>query len=467
MSKQILIIGGGLAGCEAAWQAARRGCPVRLYDMKPHRFSPAHSSPFLAEMVCSNSLRSDARNSAVGLLKEEMRRLDSLIMMAAAETAVPAGKALAVNREDFSQVITTRLEQHPLVEIVRQEQTTIPAPTDTPIILATGPLTSDAMTDALVRLTGRERLAFYDAIAPIVDAESLDMGIIYLKSRYDEGPGDYLNCPMNKEEYLAFITALKEADTVPLKAFEEVKYFEGCLPIEVMVARGDNTLRFGPMKPVGLDDPRTGRYPYAVVQLRKENKQGTLYNMVGFQTKLTYPEQQRVFRMIPGMEQADFARLGSIHRNTFVCAPELLDPTLQLKSRPDLFLAGQLSGVEGYVESTAMGLLAGINAARMLNKRPLVVPPPETALGALITHLTQSDPKHFQPSNVTFGLFPERTADDIAEGTNQETDQANPPHRNDQKKQKRNKLSKAQRGELRAKIALEALTHWENVNMPL
>lgn len=434
--RAIQIIGGGLAGCEAAWQAASRGCTVHLFDMKPHRFSPAHSSPLLAEMVCSNSLRSDARYSAVGLLKEEMRRLGSLIMLAAHETAVPAGKALAVNREDFSKYITEQLEQHPLVEIVRQEQTGIPAPSDTPVILATGPLTSESMTDSLVQLTGRERLAFYDAIAPIVHAESLDMNIVYLKSRYDDGPGDYLNCPMNKEEYLAFISALKEADTVPLKEFEEVKYFEGCLPIEVMVARGDNTLRFGPMKPVGLDDPRTGRWPYAVVQLRKENRQGTLYNLVGFQTKLTYGEQQRIFRMIPGLEQADFARLGSIHRNTFVCAPELLEPTLQLKSRPDLFLAGQLSGVEGYVESTAMGLLAGINASRMVRGQSLLTPPPETALGALITHLTQSDPKHFQPSNVTFGLFPE-WAQDMP------------------------RMGKRERGELRASTALEALAVWQ------
>lgn len=441
--RQILIIGGGLAGCEAAWQAANRDCAVCLYDMKPHRFSPAHNSPLLAEMVCSNSLRSDAHNSAVGLLKEEMRRLGSLIMLAATETAVPAGKALAVNREHFSLSITERLEQHPLVEIVRQEQTEIPAPSECPIILATGPLTSESMTKSLIQLTGRERLAFYDAIAPIVHAESLDRDIVYLKSRYDDGPGDYLNCPMNKEEYCAFISALKAADTVPLKDFEEVKYFEGCLPIEVMVARGDNTLRFGPMKPVGLEDPRTGRWPYAVVQLRKENKQGSLYNLVGFQTKLTYPEQQRIFRMIPGMAQADFARLGSIHRNTFVCAPELLKPTLQLKSRPDLFLAGQLSGVEGYVESTAMGLLAGINASRMLTGKNLVIPPPETALGALITHLTQSDPQHFQPSNVNFGLFPE---------LNQNMDN------------KKLKLTKRLRGDLRANTALEALAKWQSEN---
>ncbi|MBW6520438.1 MAG: methylenetetrahydrofolate--tRNA-(uracil(54)-C(5))-methyltransferase (FADH(2)-oxidizing) TrmFO [Desulfoarculaceae bacterium] len=444
---QIQIIGGGLAGCEAAWQAASRGCAVRLYDMKPHRFSPAHHSPLLAEMVCSNSLRSDARNSAVGLLKEEMRRLGSLIMLVAAETAVPAGKALAVNRDHFSQEITHHLEQHPLVEIVRQEQTEIPPPSDAPVILATGPLTSEAMTDSLVQLTGRDRLAFYDAIAPIVHADSLDMDIVYLKSRYDDGPGDYLNCPMNRDEYFAFISALKEADTVPLKDFEEVKYFEGCLPIEVMVARGDNTLRFGPMKPVGLDDPRTGRWPYAVVQLRKENRQGSLYNLVGFQTKLTYGEQKRIFRMIPGMAEADFARLGSIHRNTFVCAPELLEPTLQLKSRPDLFLAGQLSGVEGYVESTAMGLLAGINASRMVTGKPLVVPPPETALGALITHLTQSDPQHFQPSNVNFGLFPPW-----------DQKEAQKPG------QKIPKMGKQLRGELRAGTALEALAAWQRQN---
>lgn len=438
----IQIIGGGLAGSEAAWQAARRGCPVRLYDMKPHRFSPAHSSPLLAEMVCSNSLRASAIHSAVGLLKQEMRRLGSLIMAVADETAVPAGRALAVNRELFAQAITRRLEQHPLVEIIRRELTEIPPPGDAPLILATGPLTSEALADSLIRLTGRDRLAFYDAIAPIVYADSLDMDIVYQKSRYQDGPGDYLNCPMDREQYQDFIEALKGADTVPLKDFEEVKYFEGCLPIEVMVARGDNTLRFGPMKPVGLDDPHTGRWPYAVVQLRKENKPGTLYNLVGFQTKLTYPEQKRIFRMIPGLAGAEFARLGSIHRNTFVCAPELLHPTLQLRSRPDLFLAGQLSGVEGYVESTAMGLLAGINAGRMFQGKNLVVPPPETAIGSLITHLTQSDPAHFQPSNVTFGLFPELDASPAIEGKK-------PP-----------KLSKQQRGEIRANQALQVLEEW-------
>lgn len=435
----VTIIGGGLAGCEAAWQAAQRGCQVTLFDMKPHRYSPAHHSPLLAEMVCSNSLRANAVHSAVGLLKEEMRQMGSLLMNVATETSVPAGRALAVNRELFSQSITRHMEGHPLIEIVRQEITTIPALSSSPLILASGPLTSEALATSLVAITGKERLSFYDAIAPIVHAESLNSEIVYSKSRYEEGPGDYLNCPMNKDEYLQFIEEIQSAATVPLKDFEDVKYFEGCLPIEVMVARGVNTLRFGPMKPVGLDDPRTGRWPYAVVQLRKENRQGSLYNMVGFQTKLTYPEQQRIFRMIPGMEHAEFARLGSIHRNTFLCAPELLKPTLQLADRPDIFIAGQLSGVEGYVESTAMGLLAGINASQLAQEQSLVTPPPETAMGALITHLTTTDPKHFQPSNVNFGLFP---------------DPEEPPSPKKQKK------SKQQRGAMKAEKALLALKEW-------
>lgn len=404
--KHIEIIGGGLAGCEAAWQAVQRGCTVTLYDMKPHSYSPAHSSPDLAELVCSNSFRSDDMESAVGLLKEEMRRLGSLVMHAALECQVPAGKALAVDRDRFSTHITETLNRHPAVQIVNKEITELPAAAEHPVILATGPLTSEALTDSLVELTGRDRLAFYDAIAPIVSAESLDREIIYRKSRYDDGPGDYLNCPMDKEQYLRFITELAEAQCVPLKEFEKPKYFEGCLPIEVIRSRGDDTLRFGPMKPVGLADPRTGEDPYAVVQLRMENREGTTYNLVGFQTKLTYSEQNRVFRLIPGMENADFVRFGSIHRNTFICAPELLEPTLEFKSRPDMLLAGQLSGVEGYVESAAMGLLAGINGARKACGHTPSVPPPETALGALIRHLTQSDPKHFQPSNVNFGLFP-------------------------------------------------------------
>ena len=432
-SRTITIIGGGLAGCEAAWQAVRRNCRVRLLDMKPHVYSPAHSSPLLAELVCSNSLRSNDVESAVGLLKEEMRRLDSLLMQVAADTEVPAGKALAVDREKFAAGITAILESHPLVEIHRQEVRELPPPEDIPTILATGPLTSEAMVNSLSRLTGQEGLAFYDAIAPIVIAESLNREIVYQKSRYDDGPGDYLNCPMDRETYLRFIDELARADYVPLRPFEEPHYFEGCLPVEVLCGRGPETLRYGPMKPVGLPDPRTGYEPYAVVQLRKENREGTTYNMVGFQTKLTYAEQKRIFRLIPGMEQVEFARLGSIHRNTFVCAPLLLQPTLQLKSRPDLFLAGQLSGVEGYVESAAMGLLAGINAARLSIRLQPVVPPTETAMGALIRHLTESDPVHFQPSNVNFGLFPAWET----------------------------KIPKKQRGRQRAEISLAALQRWQ------
>jgi methylenetetrahydrofolate--tRNA-(uracil-5-)-methyltransferase len=403
---RVTIIGGGLAGCEAAWQLVTRGCQVRLIDMKPHRFSPAHHSEDLAELVCSNSLRSNDPTSAVGLLKEEMRRLNSLIIAQAHATEVPAGKALAVDRQKFAAQISKILANHPLVEIIREEVKTIPQPSSTPTILATGPLTSEPLAQALADFTGKERLAFYDAIAPIVYAHSLNMDIVYCKSRYDDGPGDYLNCPMDRESYQLFITELAAAQYMPLKEFEEVKYFEGCLPVEVIRSRGDETLRFGPMKPVGLADPRTGRDPYAVVQLRKENREGTTYNMVGFQTKLTYSEQQRIFRLIPGMEKAEFARLGSIHRNTFVLSPALLRPTLQFIARQDLLLAGQLSGVEGYVESAAMGLLAGINAARMVSGHTPVVPPPETALGSLVNHLTASNTKTFQPSNVNFGLFP-------------------------------------------------------------
>lgn len=403
-----MIIGGGLAGCEAAWQSAKRGVSVTLYDMKPHRFTPAHESEQLAELVCSNSFRSDAVDSAVGLLKEEMRRTGSLIIDAADRTAVPAGKALAVDRQRFAEMITDTMEQHPDITVVRREITELPPEGEQPVILATGPLTSAALSERLEELTG-SRLAFYDAIAPIVDAESLDMDIVYRKSRWDdEGPGDYLNCPMDKEQYTHFITRLMEAETVPLKSFEEgVKYFEGCLPIEVMCSRGEDTLRFGPMKPVGLAHPETGEIPYAVVQLRAENNEQTMYNLVGFQTKLTYPAQKEIFRLIPGLENAVFYRLGSIHRNTFINAPALLDGFLQMKNRPGLFVAGQLSGVEGYVESAAMGMLAGINAAGMAKNGVLPpAPPAATALGALLNHLTRSDSKHFQPSNVNFGLFP-------------------------------------------------------------
>ncbi len=433
-SKRITIVGGGLAGCEAAWQAARRGVAVDLCEMKPHQYSPAHRSESLAELVCSNSLRSDAVDSAVGLLKEEMRRLDSLIMRAADATAVPAGKALAVDRERFAARVTRMVSENPLITIHRREIGEVPAPDHGPVILATGPLTSELLSRSLLALTGSDNLAFYDAIAPIVSAESLNMEIIYRKSRWDdEGPGDYLNCPMNREEYERFIGLLAGADTVPLKSFEEPRYFEGCLPVEVMCERGAETLRFGPMKPVGLAHPETGEVPYAVVQLRAENREGTMYNMVGFQTKLTYPEQKRIFRTIPGLERAEFVRLGSIHRNTFICAPRLLTPTLELRSRPGLFLAGQLSGVEGYVESAAMGLLAGINAGCLARGMAPVVPPPATAHGALISHLTCSDPDHFQPSNVNFGLFPPLEK----------------------------KIRKRERGRYRAGLALALLAEWK------
>ncbi len=406
MNTKLKIIGAGLAGCEAAWQAAQRGVQVELYEMKPERFSPAHESTQLAELVCSNSLRSNAVDSAVGLLKEEMRRCDSLIMRAADATQVPAGSALAVDREKFSRKVSRAVEQHENITLIREEVTRLPS-SGGPVILATGPLTSEDMTKSLVELTGEKHLAFYDAIAPIVDAESLDMDRIYRKSRWDDDtPGDYLNCPFSRSEYTAFIEMLGNAHTVPLKEFEKTKYFEGCLPVEVMCERGTDTLRFGPMKPVGLAHPVTGKVFHAVVQLRAENLDRTMYNLVGFQTKLTYSEQKRVFRTIPGLEQAEFIRLGSIHRNTFICAPELLDSGLQMKNRPGLFLAGQLSGVEGYVESAAMGLLAGINTSAVLRGNEIVPPPPATALGALIAHLTQSDPSRFQPSNVNFGLFP-------------------------------------------------------------
>jgi len=432
--RTITIIGGGLAGCEAAWQVAERGGNVRLFDMKPLKYSPAHNSEKLAELVCSNSLRSNDQTSAVGLLKEEMLRFNSLIMRIAYETKVPAGKALAVDREKFAARITAIIEEHPLIEIERQEVLALPPPSDSPIILATGPLTSEPLAESLATLTGKKRLAFYDAIAPIVSADSLNMDIIYSKSRYDDGPGDYLNCPMDQETYLKFIDELGKAECMPLKDFEDVKYFEGCLPVEVIRSRGEDTLRFGPMKPVGLADPKTGQEPYAVVQLRKENRSGTTYNMVGFQTKLTYREQQRIFRLIPGMEKAEFARLGSIHRNTFIHSPELLHPTLQFKIRPDLLLAGQLSGVEGYVESAAMGLLAGINGARLAAGLSPVVPPRETALGSLVNHLTNSDSARFQPSNINFGLFPPWEK----------------------------KIRKKFRGEERAARALTALKKWQD-----
>lgn len=400
----IQIIGGGLAGCEAAWQAANDGAQVVLYEMKPLRFSPAHQSDRLAELVCSNSLRGAGMNNAVGCLKEELRRCRTLFMEAADATAVPAGGALAVDREAFSAYLTEKIATHPNIELRREEIVRIPE--EGTVIVASGPLTSEALSRDIARLTGAEHLYFYDAIAPIIEADSIDLSRAWRASRYGKGGDDYINCPLSKEEYFAFVEALKQADKVPARDFEKMIHFEGCMPIEEMAQRGDLTLAFGPMKPVGLPDPRTGREPFAVVQLRQDDRHATLYNMVGFQTKLTYPEQRRIFRTIGGLEQARFARLGSVHRNTFINAPTCLERTLQLKTAPRIFFAGQISGVEGYVESAAMGFLAGLFAPRWVRGEPIPLPPGETALGALLAHLADSNPEEFQPMNVNYGLFP-------------------------------------------------------------
>jgi methylenetetrahydrofolate--tRNA-(uracil-5-)-methyltransferase len=401
---EITIIGAGLAGCEAAWQAAATGLRVVLYEMKPQRFSPAHHSPDLGELVCSNSLRGAGMNNAVGCLKEELRRCGTLFMAAADATAVPAGGALAVDRESFAAYLTERIEGHPGIEVRREEVMEIPANGTT--IVASGPLTSEPLSAAIARLTGGEHLYFYDAIAPIVEADSIDLALAWRASRYGKGGDDYLNCPLNREEYLAFVAALRAAEKVPGRDFEKVVHFEGCMPIEEMAARGELTLAFGPMKPVGLPDPRTGKEPFAVVQLRQDDAHATLYNLVGFQTKLTWPEQRRLFRTIPGLGEARFARLGSMHRNTFLNAPFCLERSLELKGRPGLFFAGQITGVEGYVESAACGFLAGIFAACRVQGRPLPFPPATTALGALLTHLGSAAPENFQPMNVNYGLFP-------------------------------------------------------------
>jgi len=401
----VTIIGGGLAGCEAAWQAASRGIGVTLHEMKPEKFSPAHHLPGLAELVCSNSLRGDSLENAVGLLKEELRRCGSLVMEAAEATRVPAGGALAVDRQLFSDYVTHKITSHPLITLKQGEVSGLPA--EGIVVVASGPLTSDALADSLSLLTG-ERLYFYDAIAPIVSADSLDMSRVFAASRYGKGDGDdYLNCPLNEAEYLAFVAELVGAEKVPARDFEKVVHFEGCMPVETMAERGVETLRFGPMKPVGLPDPRTGREPHAVIQLRAENREKTMYNLVGFQTKLTYGEQRRVFRMIPGLEGVEFVRLGSMHRNTFINSPTLLLPTQQLKGEPRVIFAGQITGVEGYVESAGSGFLAGINAACLAREETPTLPPPETALGALMGHITNADARHFQPMNVNYGLFPE------------------------------------------------------------
>ncbi len=408
MRPDLEVIGGGLAGCEAAWRAANQGLSVRLWEMKPGRFSPAHQSADLAELVCSNSLRAAQPENAVGLLKEEMRRLGSLILAVADETRVAAGGALAVDRALFSRGVTRAIESHPRIEVTRTEVTAWPEG-EAPVVVAGGPLASEALTGLLGESIGSPHLHFYDALAPIVTYDSLDVSVIYQANRYQEasdGEGDYLNCPLTREEFDRFLAALLEADEVTPRPFEERRYFEGCLPIEVMARRGPRTLTFGPMKPVGLDDPRTGRWPFAVVQLRRENRGGTLWNLVGFQTRLTRPAQEKVFRLIPGLAGAEFARFGAIHRNTYLDAPRVLDEYQRLRGAERFFVAGQISGVEGYVESAAGGLWAGENAARMVRGRPLVSPPSATALGALLGHLKHDGgSRDFAPSNVNFGLF--------------------------------------------------------------
>jgi methylenetetrahydrofolate--tRNA-(uracil-5-)-methyltransferase len=403
MGEEILIIGGGLAGCEAAWRAATRGVSVGLYEMKPHRFSPAHVSPNLAELVCSNSLRSNSLGNAVGLLKEELRRLGSLLLAVAEETRVPAGDALAVDRQAFASSVTSRLEKRENLKISREEVARIPG--EGIVIIASGPLTSPSLAEDIRRMTGEDHLFFYDAIAPIIDGDSLDMKVIFRASRYGEG-SDYLNCPLNAQEYFRFVEEVDKGEKVPYREFEKPVHFEGCLPVEEMAARGRETLAHGPMKPVGLRDPRTGRVPHAVVQLRQEDSRGSAYNLVGFQTKLKWKEQERIFRMIPGLEKARFLRFGSLHRNTFIHSPTLLEKTLQFKNDPRIFFAGQITGVEGYVESTAMGLLAGINAAKMAKGDRLIIPPPTTAVGSLVHYITDPRVREFQPMNVNFGLFP-------------------------------------------------------------
>lgn len=401
---KITIIGGGLAGCEAAWQAANQGVSTTLIEMKPQRYSPAHHSEQLGELVCSNSLRGIGLQGAVGCLKEELRRCGSLIMQAADATSVPAGGALAVNRDEFAEFITEQIRQQPLITLERSEVTSVPE--SGRVIIASGPLTSEALSKEVARLTGSEHLYFYDAIAPIIEADSIDMEIVWRASRYDKGGADYLNCPLDADQYQQFITDLISAETVPYHNFEKAIHFEGCLPIEVLASRGEQTLAFGAMKPVGLTDPRTGKKSAAVIQLRMEDRQGQLFNLVGFQTKLTQPEQKRIFRTVPGLQNAEFARYGGMHRNTFINAPSCLDKNQQLKSEPRIVFAGQITGVEGYVESAASGFLAGLTVARQQLDQPLELPPPTTALGALLTHLTESEPDNFQPANVNYGLFP-------------------------------------------------------------
>ena len=422
----IHVIGGGLAGSEAAWQAAQAGVPVTVHEMRPGRRTAVHKTDGLAELVCSNSFRGDKLDNAVGLLKEEMRRLGSIVLRAADAARVPAGAALAVDREVFSRAVTDAITSHPLITVVREEVPRIPAPDGSPVIVATGPLTSDALSADVQALVGEEHLSFYDAISPIVLAESIDASRVFRQSRWgrslrseaapvevagpvcgvDDGEGDYLNCPLTRAEYEAFYDALTTAESATVHDFDRATFFEGCLPVEVMAHRGKDTLRFGPMKPVGLVDPRTGRAPYAAVQLRQDTLAGDHYSLVGFQTQIKWGDQARVLRMIPGLEQAEFVRFGMVHRNTYINGPRVLLPTWQTRQRADLFFAGQVSGVEGYVESAASGLLAGRNAAAMALGQPFGAAPRTTAIGALAHYVSHADARHYQPTNITFGIMP-------------------------------------------------------------
>ncbi|MBD8068310.1 FADH(2)-oxidizing methylenetetrahydrofolate--tRNA-(uracil(54)-C(5))-methyltransferase TrmFO [Bacillus sp. PS06] len=405
MNEQVVnVIGAGLAGSEAAWQLAKRGVKVHLYEMRPVVQTPAHHTDKFAELVCSNSLRANNLTNAVGVLKEEMRMLDSVIIRAADESSVPAGGALAVDRHEFAAKVTESVKNHPNVTVFNEEIQEIP---EGPTIIATGPLTSKALSEKLRGLTGEEYLYFYDAAAPIIEKESIDMDKVYLKSRYDKGEAAYLNCPMTEDEFNKFYDALVSAETVPLKEFEKEIFFEGCMPVEVMAARGRKTMLFGPLKPVGLEDPKTGKRPYAVVQLRQDDGAGTLYNIVGFQTHLKWGPQKEVIRLIPGLENAEIVRYGVMHRNTFINSPNLLLPTYQYKGRKDLFFAGQMTGVEGYVESAASGLVAGLNAALMILGKDPIVFPHETAIGSMARYITTTNSKNFQPMNANFGLFKE------------------------------------------------------------
>ncbi len=401
----VKIIGGGLAGCEAAWQLANAGIKSCIYEMKPHKFTPAHHYSGLAELVCSNSLKASRHDSAAGLLKEEMETLGSLVVPCAKANAVEAGGALAVDRERFSDMVTEKIHSHPLIDVIDEEVETIP---EGPVIIATGPLTAGGLAEDIRRMCG-DYLSFFDAAAPIVTFESLDMDKVFFASRYDRGDADYINCPMNKEEYLAFYNALITAESAPLKEFDkrDFKVYEGCMPVEVLARRGEDTMRYGPLKPVGLTDKRTGKRPYAVVQLRKENAQGTMYNLVGFQTNLKFGEQKRVFSMITGLENAEFVRYGVMHRNSFIDSPKLLEPTYALKSNHDIFFAGQITGVEGYIESAASGIMAGINMARHLRNEESLVLPAETMIGALTAYISGGCSGEFQPMGCNMGILPD------------------------------------------------------------